>query len=82
MENLEYYWALAERIFFLGANRGKFSNFTKYKNGRNSQDLERAIKEGGLDGFGQTPPMAVRLYEILEIDTEAFDRKYGKPERE
>ena len=82
MENIEYYYALAERIFFRGAERGEFSSFARYRDGKNSEDLEHAIREGGLDGFGQTPSMAVRLYDVLEIDTEAFDKKHGKPDRD
>ena len=82
MENIEYYHALAERIFFRGAEAGEFSSFTRYKEGKNSQDLESAIRMGGLDGFGKTPSMAVRLYEVLEIITKAFDKKYGKSDRE
>ena len=82
MENVEYYHTLAERIFFRGAEAGEFSSFVRYRQDKNSQDLESAIRVGGLDGFGKTPPMAVRLYEVLEIDTEAFDKKYGKPDRE
>ncbi len=79
MENAEYYYALAEKIFFRGAEAGEFSSFAVYRQGKNYQDLEYAVKNGGLKGFGQTPPMAVRLYEVLKIDTSAFDRKYGKP---
>ena len=82
MENAEYYQALAEKIFFRGAESGEFSSFARYRPGKNSQDLESAIRVGGLDGLGKTPPMASRLHETLEIDTEAFDRKYGKPHRE
>ncbi len=82
MENIEYYRALAERIFFLGAECGEFSSFAKYREGKTSKDLEQAIREGGLDGFGQVPPMATRLYEVLEIDTSIFDRVYGRPDRE
>ena len=79
MENVLYYKALAERIFFRGAEVGEFSSFARYREGKNSQDLENAIKKSGLDGLGQTPPMMVRLSEVLEINTQAFDRVYGKP---
>ena len=82
MENPEYYRALAERIFFLGAEAGEFSDFARYRQGKSSEDLKRAIEVGGLDGLGRTPSMAVRLYEVVEIDTAGFDEKYGKPDIE
>ena len=81
MENFIYYQTLAEKIFFSGAERGEFSSFAKYRPGKSSKDLEHAIQIGGLDGLGETPSMAQRLYEVLEIDTKAFDKKYGKAQQ-
>ena len=73
---------LQKEFFFCGAEAGEFSSFARYKQGKNSQDLEHAIRKGGLDGFSQILPMFVRLYEVLEINTEAFNKKYGKLDRE
>lgn len=81
MENPEYYNALAEKIFFLGVDRGEFSEFAKYRSGKKPEDLHGAIRSsGGLDGIGKFPSLAKRLHGVLEINTEAYDKKYGKPD--
>ena len=54
MENQEYYQALAQKIFFKGAEAGEFSSFARYRPGKNSKDLGQAIA-GGLDGFDGSP---------------------------
>ena len=85
MENVEYYQALAERIFFRGMKSGEVSEFAMYRPEKKFQDLGQAISQGRLEGIGQFEReigcIARRLYEVLEINPDAFDKVYGKPDR-
>jgi len=85
MENIEYYRALAERIFFKGMESGEVSEFAMYRPEKKFQDLDQAVNQGRLEGIGQFEReigcIARRLYEVLEINTEAFGKAYGKPDR-
>lgn len=85
MENIEYYQALAERVFFSGIKSEEVSVFAVYRTEKKFQDLDQAVNQGRLEGIGKFEReigcIARRLYEVLEINTEAFDKMYDKPDR-
>lgn len=78
MENFEYYQSLAEKIFFFGINSGEVSSLAIYRSDKTFKDLGQAVSQGRLEGIGG---IASRLYEVLEIDTKAFNKKYGEPDQ-
>jgi len=84
MENYEYYKSLAEQIFFKGLKSEEVSNFASYKPNKSFQDLKEAFFQGRLDGVGkfyrEIATIADRIYEVIEIDTNYFNRIYGKPD--
>ena len=84
MENIEYYSALAERIFLKGISAKEVVNFAKYRPSKSFKDLEEAVCRGRLAGLGKFENergcIARGIYEVLEIDTKAFDKTYGIPD--
>ncbi len=84
MENIEYYQTLAEKIFFHGINSEEVYRIASYRYDKTFQDLAAAFRQGLVKGIGpferQIGCIGNRLYEVLQIDTRAFDQVYGKPE--
>ena len=84
MENSQYYRDLAERIFFYGIESTEVPSFATYRPNKSFQDLKSAFLQGRSEGTGQFEReigcIARRLYEVLEIQTEAYAKKYREPD--
>lgn len=82
MEDIKYYQAFTEKIFFKGIKAEEVPIFSRYRSGKSFHDLNQALLEGRLEGLGkfehEVGCIAGKIYEVLEIETEAFDKAYGK----
>ena len=86
MESFDYYEALAERIIFDGINSQQLTQVATYRAGKSFQDLEEAVRQGGLAGVRGAEALfdctASGISKVVEIDTSQSLPEYQKRLRE
>ena len=80
MEHYEYYELLGEKIFFAGITSQRILEIAKYKPGKSFKDVDDAVSQGRLEGFGKAERefacIAQKLSEVVEINTTKSLQEY------